>query len=200
MLEKANIVTELEDSEICPDHFDPKSDLKNAISNAAAVIESEVEKKAKLKTITTTEKPDENGLATDPRLSLEVPENEDMDVTLESKSLDSSFNFSENLKEEAMPEILERLEESLVDPDSVRDSTDEIFENTSDSHAEPIETISQKQTESEISEISDQSFVEGDSENPKSETEIQEQSELTTIEATGVNLDLVNLKYLKIQL
>ena len=87
-----------------------------------------------------------------------------MDVTLESKSLDPSFNFSENLKEEAMPEILERLEESLVGPDSVRDSTDEIFENTSESHEEPIETISQKQPESEISEISDQSFVEGDSE------------------------------------
>lgn len=174
MLEKANIVTELEDSEICPIHFDPKSDLQDAISNAAAVIESEVEKRTKLKTITTTEKPDENSLSTDPRLSLEVSENEDM-----------NSNFSENLKEEAMPEILERLEEAVVDPDSVRDSTDEFFEKTSDSHEEPIKIISQNQTRSEISEISDQSFVESDSENPTSETENQESSELTTIEATG---------------
>ena len=186
MLEKANIVTELEDSEICPDHFDPKSDLKNAISNAAAVIESEVEKRTKLKTITTTEKPDESGLSTDPRLSLEVSENDDMDVTLESTSLNPTLNLSENLKEEAMPEILERLEEAVVDPDSVRDSTDKIFETTSDSNEEPIQVISQNQTESEISEISDQSFVEDNSENPTFETENQESSESTTIEATGL--------------
>ena len=109
-----------------------------------------------------------------------------MDVTLESKSLNPTLNFSENLKEEAMPEILERLEEAVVDPDSVRESTDKIFEKTSDSQEEPIQVISQNQTKSEISEISDQSFVKENSENPTFETENQESSESTTIEATGV--------------
>ena len=134
LIEKASIVTEVEDSAICPEDFEPKTSesLKSAISDAADIIASALKTS---KAQTTTEKPVQITLQTDPRLVPDAQEKPDVDILDEKPPVILEDNTpvlttvnGESTGESEIPtEILQRLREL---PENVREEIENSDESS----------------------------------------------------------------------